>query len=56
MLGDMDKIGYLTKTNKSMIHFCGTVKFWLSEVFLKESSNKKDAFSLKTKYFVIECP
>jgi len=53
VLEDMDRLGYITKLNKYMVSFCTGLKFWLSEVFLEESSDKKDTFSINPKYMVI---
>jgi hypothetical protein len=53
ILEAMCQLGYVTKLNKYMISFCTGLKFWLSEVFLEESRDKKDAFSRNTKYLVL---
>lgn len=52
----MEKLGYQIRTNKYLIHFCTDVKIWLACIFLLESKNKKDAFSIKTKWFVHTSP
>lgn len=49
----MEKLGYQIKTNKYLIYFCTEVKMWLTRIFLQESKDKKDAFLVKTKYFVL---
>lgn len=53
VLDAMNQLGYVTKQNKYMITYCTGLKFWLSEVFLQESTNNKDAFCINTKYNVV---
>ena len=53
-LNEMEDLGYAMKTNKFMITFCTMVRYWMSDVFLTPSSYKKDAFTIKTKYYVLE--
>ncbi len=52
----MESLGYYKKNNKSIINYCTINKVWLSKVFLYESSSHKDAFSIKTQWFVIATP
>jgi hypothetical protein len=48
----MEIAGYLHKSNKFVIDYCTNGRVWLRRVFLKESSDKKDAFSMVVKYYV----
>lgn len=50
----MDSLGYTLRTNKYLISFCTEKKLWLIPIFLNESKDKKDAFSIKIKWFI--CP
>jgi len=49
----MENLGYHTKNNKSVINFCTINKICLSKIFLYESNSHKDAFSIKTPWFVL---
>ena len=53
VLDTMSHLGYVIKFNKYLISFCTGLKYWLSEVFLQESCDLKDAFSVNTKYLVV---
>ena len=52
VLQEMDRLGYPTKINKYIINFCVNKKLWLVQLFLKESKDKKDAFSITTRWKV----
>jgi hypothetical protein len=53
ILEEMQELGYFKRHNKNIIHFCTNTKIWLSNVFLLESSSRKDAFSIKTQRLVV---
>lgn len=54
VLLEMEKEGYVLKNNKYVIEYCANGRSWLKKVFLHESDEKKDAFTILVKYYVIE--
>lgn len=54
VLLEMEREGYVLKNNKYVIEFCTNGRGWLKKVFLHESDEKKDAFTILVKYYVID--
>lgn len=50
---EMESLGYVRKSNKYIISYCTSNRLWLSSVFLYESKEKRDSFSLEFKYYVV---
>lgn len=53
VLQQMESAGYPQRTNKFVIEFCVSGRMWLRRVFLAESEDRKDAFSMSVKYYVV---
>jgi hypothetical protein len=53
VMNEMEDLGYSKKNNRYMIDYCACGRMWLKQVFLYESSEKKDAFTLTAKYYVL---
>lgn len=54
VLLEMEREGYVLKNNKYVIEYCANGRIWLKKVFLHESDEKKDVFTILVKYYVIE--
>jgi hypothetical protein len=48
----MESSGYPQKSNKYVIDYCVQGRLWLKRVFLHESGERKDVFTMTVKYFV----